>query len=224
MSKKATRTQATEASVRNILRNVGTSIPGFFLGFDPDTQLAQIQIAIQRVDLNGVSFEPPPLIRVPVMFTGCNYFMEHQIDIGSEGLIIFSQRCIDAWIDQGGIAPNPILRFHTYDDAIFLPGLRSQPNKITSFQNNGIRLRNKDGDKFIWLKNDGSAEITVDTLTINGEVIHNGNTTQTGDNSVTGSVSATVSVSAPSIQADSKELAGHVHPAGTPPGNTGPNS
>ena len=93
---------------------------------------------------------------MPVHFPGGDYSVEYQIDSGCEGDIIFSQRCIDGWVQSGGVAANPIGRFHNMQDAMFLPGFRSKPNVLPSFQNNGVRMRNKAGTQFVWLKNDNT--------------------------------------------------------------------
>lgn len=55
-------------------------------------------------------------------------------------------------------------------------------------------------------------------LTSGGDFVVNGVTIDTS-----GNISTPASVSAPSILAAGNQLAGHVHLAGTPPGNTGPN-
>lgn len=141
---------------REMMKGVATSIPGHILAFDPDTQLAQVQIGITRVDLNGATFDPPTIIETPVYFPGGAYHLEYQIDAGDEGDILFSQRCVDGWLQTGGIAANPIGRFHDPQDAFFLPGFRSLPNALPAFQNNGIRLSNLTGTQCMWLKNDGS--------------------------------------------------------------------
>lgn len=166
MSNKASLTELFKRSHREAMKKVATSIPGHVIAFDPATQHAQIQIGVTRVDVNGETFEPPTLIEVPVAFIGgVEYYQEHQIDVGTEGIIHFSQRCIDGWKTTGGIAQNPILRFHDLQDAMFIPGLRSQPNVITDHANNGIRWRNKDGTHYVWLKNDGTIESTNGTVT-----------------------------------------------------------
>ena len=141
---------------REILKGVCTSLPGHVLTFDPVKQLAQVQPGVSRVDINGAEFTIPPIIEVPVYFPGGDYCVEYQIDSGCEGDILFSQRCIDGWVQSGGVAANPIGRFHNMQDAMFLPGFRSQPNVLPSFQNNGVRLRNKAGTQFVWLKNDNT--------------------------------------------------------------------
>lgn len=174
--------EAIRSGFANLMKSVGTSIPGHVLAFDAGTQLAQVQIGIQRIDVNGKSITPAPLIQVPVCFPGGDFCIEYQIDPGTEGLLIVSQRCIDAWMDQGGIAPPSILRFHDMHDALFIPGFRSQPNKLAAFQNNGVRLRNGDGSRHIWLKSDGTAEINVTTLNITGNTAITGTLTNNGVN------------------------------------------
>ena len=141
---------------REVMKGVCTSLPGHVRTFDPVTQLAQVQPGILRVDINGAEFTIPPIIEVPVYFPGGDYCVEYQIDDGCEGDILFSQRCIDGWVQSGGVAANPIGRFHNMQDAMFLPGFRSKPNALPSYQNNGVRMRNKAGTQFVWLKNDNT--------------------------------------------------------------------
>lgn len=156
MSKSATFTEMIERTVSEILKGVGTSIPGHVLSING--QLAKVQIGVQFVDVRGNSFAVAPIVNVPIHFPGGGYCVEYQIDEGMEGVILISQRCIDAWKEQGGVATQPVLRRLDMQDAIFIPGVRSKPNQLASFQNNGIRLRNSSADQYFWLKNDGSIE------------------------------------------------------------------
>lgn len=166
MTIKATLTEAFKRAKLEAMKEVATSIPGHVIAFDPATQHAQIQIGVVRIDVKGTEFNPPPLIEVPVTFIGgAEYFQECEINPNDEGQVLFSQRCIDGWKTTGGIAQNPILRFHDYSDAVFIPGTRSQPNVIIDHANNGIRLRSKDGTRYVWLKNDGTIETTNGTVT-----------------------------------------------------------
>tara|TARA_R110000772_G_scaffold109924_1_gene213281 strand:- start:509 stop:1147 length:639 start_codon:yes stop_codon:yes gene_type:complete len=160
-------TEYAKRTFFEMMKDVATSIPGHVLAFDPKTQLAQIQIGIVRKDVNGVEFEPSPLIEVLVNFVGGDFSVEHQLDVGNEGFILFSQRCIDGWTTTGGVANNPIMRFHDMSDAVFFPGIRSQPNVISDFKNDGIRLRNKTGAHYVWLKNDGTIELKNDAGKMN---------------------------------------------------------
>lgn len=162
---RASQPQVLREAFREMMKGVATSSPGHILAFDPVTQLAQVQIGVTRVDLNGATFDPPTIIETPVYFPGGDYHVEYQIDPDCEGDILFSQRCIDGWIQTGGVAANPIGRFHDPQDAFFLPGFRSLPNKLPAFQNNGIRLSNKAGTQYAWLKNDN-------TITMNNGVVN----------------------------------------------------
>lgn len=175
MGSKVNQTELFKTAFREMMKSVGTNIPGHILSFDKDTQMAQVQIGIEQADANGKFSKPAPLIEVYVYMPGGDFIVECQIDEGTEGLIVFSQRCIDGWTDTGGIAKNPIMRFHDMSDAFFLPGVKSQPNKVSSFENNGIRLRNKDGSKYVWLKNDGDVEISANNVEITSTTLkHNG--------------------------------------------------
>lgn len=158
INKTATSSQALKTAFRELMKGVYTCVPGYVITLldDGQNQRAQIQLGVQRVDVSGASFEPKPIIDVPVLFLGGDFAVEYQIDQGCEGLVYFSQRCVDGWKNTGGIAQNPLGRFHDLQDAFFVPGFRSLPNVLPDFENNGIRLRNKSATQFAWLKNDGS--------------------------------------------------------------------
>lgn len=150
------------------LKNINTAIPGHVVAFSPETQLAQLQIGIQFADVNGGTHTHAPIIECPVgIYGGSVGMIEIEINPGDEGLIIFSQRCIDGWVTNGGVANNPIARFHDAQDAFFIPGFRSQPNSLGNYENNGIRMRNNSGSNSIWLKNDGNIEINANNVTFN---------------------------------------------------------
>ena len=163
-----------------IKKEINTCIPAAVISFDKDTQLASLQISINIVDNQYNQYKHTPIIACPVFFVGnSNYVIEHEIKKDDEGIIIFSQRCIDDWIINGGVVNQDIIRFHDVNDAMFIPGIRSQKNKIENFENDGIKLRNKDNSNFVWLKNDGTISIKTNKLIVDGNIINNGiNVTQ----------------------------------------------
>lgn len=182
-SKTLTSSSLARQSFREMMKSVYTCIPGHVITLinGGQQQRAQVQAGVLRVDINGATFQLPPVINVPVHFPGGDFAVEYQIEQGCEGMIYFSQRCVDGWKQTGGIAQNPIGRFHDLQDAFFIPGFRSDKNVLPDFQNNGIRLRNKSGSQFAWLKNDDSIVVenglghirmaTDGTVTINNVVI-----------------------------------------------------
>lgn len=173
-------------ALRDSQTRVNTAIPGYITAFDTETQLAQVQIGIRRVDTEGNTFVPPVIIECPVHFPGGTFSIEYEIQPNDEGLIIFSQRCIDSWIDNGGVSENPIMRLHDINDAMFIPGIRSQRKRLSNFKNNGIMMRNEDGSNFIWLRNDGTADIKVTTMIIDGDLQINGETIGSGEGTFDG--------------------------------------
>lgn len=192
------------------MKNVYTAIPAHVVAFDPKTQLAQVQIGIMRMNVDGTTTKQPVILDCPVFqFGGTEWTMEMQIDVGCEGLAVFSQRCVDGWLNTGGAAVNPLRRFHDMQDCFFIPGFRPIPTAIKDFKQDGIRVRNNKGDQYVWLKNDKSIElnnssgsiviepsgnvkinklVTIDTA---GNISTEGTITAKGTMTTQGSVNAT---------------------------------
>lgn len=209
------------SAFRELMKEVGTAIPGHVTGFDNSTQLAQVQIGIKITDQDGNTHDPAVIIQCPVQFSGGGgWAIEHKIESGDEGIIIFSQRCIDAWIQTGGIASNPIARFHDTNDAMFIPGIRSKKNAISDFSNDGVKIRNKDGEVYLHLSDDkiidmqnGAGNITMagtGDININGVIID-----------TTGSIVSPASISGVNLSAttslivNQQEMSYHTHTPGT---------
>lgn len=163
----------TEAALQVFIENmkdVYTMIPGHVTAFDASTQRAQLQIGVLVYDLDNKPNKPTPIVECPVHFSGGGgWSIDHELSAGDEGAIFFSQRCVDGWMQTGGIAENPIARFHDAQDAFFIPGFRSLPNAISDFKNDGIRLRNKQANVYIWLKDDGTIELKNSSSTVTQE-------------------------------------------------------
>lgn len=211
--------EALSATISEYMKGVYTAIPAHVVTFDPNTQTAQIELGIQRVNLDGSTETPPPITDVPVLFNGCGFVAEFQIDSGCEGLAVFSQRCIDGWLNQGGCAPNPLARFHAMEDAFFIAGFRPISGVVSGFSNNGIKLRNQSGNQFAWLKNDGSIELKNGSgyikLASNGVVTINGVAIDTGGNVTTAAqVTATTIVGTSNVTFAGISGKGHVHNCG----------
>lgn len=100
------------------------------------------------------------------------------------------------------------------------------PDNARETQPGEKKLYSRDESKniraVVWLKNDGRIQINNGSGAI--ELESNGNCLINGvEIDFAGNITTTGSISAPSIKADNKELAGHIHLAGDPPGDTGPN-
>jgi len=147
--------------------NVSTSVPGNVLSFDPSTQMAEVQIGLKMHTEADEHIDRSPTIYVPVNFWGASGgTLECKVEAGTEGVLFFSQECIDSWVDQGGVAVKSDPRRFSQDDAFFIPGFRSRPGAIKDFANNGIRLRNNAASSYVWVKDDGSIEINGTLLNV----------------------------------------------------------
>lgn len=197
----------TDAAIQDRVEQLFTSIPGYIVEFNPP--FAVVQPGIKRIHRpSGEIITPPPIVEVPVVvYGGKSFYVEPELPAGTECLILFSQRTIDGWAQSGGIAEKNNERIMDENDAMCIPGIRSLANQPKSYANNGIRIRNEEGDQYFWLKNDGTGEIKVPNLTINSETTHNGNLTlngnltQSGSQDVTGDVTISGTLKAATINA-----------------------
>lgn len=118
--------------------NVGTVV-----SFDRDCQTATIQVGIE-MDLNG-SIQPiAPLLDVPVLFPrvgarGITWLLE----AGDDGLIVFCDRAIGRWLDEGSTVYPEDTRIKHLSDAIFIPGIKR--NCGDAFD--GLQISGADGQE-----------------------------------------------------------------------------
>ncbi|AER32366.1 Gp138 family membrane-puncturing spike protein [Pantoea ananatis] len=183
------------------------SLPGIVQSFEPATCTCTIQPAIagQGVDEKGqIQSAPLPLLTdVPVIFPrggGCT--ITFPVKAGDECLVVFSDRCIDFWWQNGGVQEPVDPRQHDLSDAFAIVGPQSQAQKISGISTTSVQVRTDDGSSFIELMQGGNVNITTPLLTVNGNVQVNGTVTSTGDQVAKG-ISQT----------------GHVH-SGVQPGNS----
>lgn len=162
------------------------SLPGIVQSFDPATCTCTVQPAItgQGIDEKGhIQSAPLPLLTdVPVIFPrggGCT--ITFPVKAGDECLVVFSDRCIDFWWQNGGIQEPVDPRQHDLSDAFAFVGPQSQAQKISGISTTSVQVRTDDGSSFIELMQGGNVNITTPLLTVNGKVQVNGTVTSTGD-------------------------------------------
>ncbi|HDG8080743.1 TPA: hypothetical protein PCO51_005470 [Klebsiella pneumoniae] len=142
--------QADAHLAQAIMSAMRVSIPGIIQSFDPDAVTAVIQPAIKGVehDASGaeVSVNLPLLVDVPVIFPrggGCT--LTFPVKAGDECLVIFADRCIDFWWQNGGIQEPVDERMHDLSDAFCIVGPQSQAKKIGGISISAVELRSDDG-------------------------------------------------------------------------------
>lgn len=143
---------AARAANDGLQSRLWTAMPGIVDAYDADTQTATIQGAVQPQQLDPAtgkwkSVTLPLFGKVPVVWAGGGgYALTFPLAKGDEGLVVFGKNCIDAWWQQGGIQPQIEVRQHDLSDAMFIPGLRSQPRRMTPPPSTTkVQLRSGDG-------------------------------------------------------------------------------
>jgi hypothetical protein len=92
----------------------------------------------------------------PIIYPGAgDWWLTFDLKVGSNVLILYNERSIADWLDQGGIVEPSKTRTFSESDAIILAGILSDPNNFDSIDGDCISLRKKDNSLFLKLFNDG---------------------------------------------------------------------
>lgn len=172
-------TNRVEPDLRDILENLKEDIfyefnchkVGVIESFNTDNQTASIKLidkGIRKTSDRDIIQEFSLLQDCPVVINkGLNGGLTMPISIGDTCLVLFNDRDIDNWFDNGLSQRPNTRRSHDLADAIAIVGIRNQVNKITNFNNNATELNyltNKislDNSKIKLLNNSGG-EINLD--------------------------------------------------------------
>jgi hypothetical protein len=140
-------TDPVRLTVREMLMMVHTGMPGIVQSFDPATQTAVVQPAIQLLIVG--EDEPVTLSvcpDVPVFFPGGGgLVLTFPIAKGDECLLEFSERAIDFWFDRAGVQQPSQVRMHDLSDGFAFVGFRSKPNALAAVSTTAAELRTLDG-------------------------------------------------------------------------------
>lgn len=144
-------------SVNSILCNVHTSLPGIVKHYDPNTNKATIQPALNKNFTSGET-PMPVLENVPIVFPKNIIF---PINTNDYVVLFFMERSIDLWLSVGGqVTPTDPRKFDL-SDAIAIPGLEpftqtypdnNNEDYVISYAGSTIRI-NSNGDIVIKTSN-----------------------------------------------------------------------
>ncbi|RKZ95958.1 MAG: hypothetical protein DRQ46_07735 [Gammaproteobacteria bacterium] len=156
--RRSTLSSSIKKGIDSALKELHTAMPGEIISFDPDEQIADIQPMIKRV-MGGEVVNLPVLKAVPVRFMKSGEFtVTFPLSEGDEVELIFQERSIDTWLEQGGIVAPDDVRKHALSDAIAIPVGYSQANKISNFDPDNLEIRSEGGAS-IKITPDGNIEL-----------------------------------------------------------------
>lgn len=164
-----------------------TAMPGIVQSFDPVKMTCTVQpairAAVRRPDGSAYSTALPLLVDVPVVFQGGGgYSVTFPVQPGDDCLVIFGERCIDAWWQSGGVQEPVEYRMHDLSDGFAIVGVRSQPRVVSGgVAMDGVELRRDDGTARVKLTGSslvitapGGVTIDAPAVTVTGDVIPGG--------------------------------------------------
>ena len=130
---------APGAGLRGLLRramrerdlSLRVACPGTVVAYTPATQTATVTLGFLRVQSTNTPagevevLLPPELVRARVaVVQGATHSDHVPIAPGDTGLLLFADRALDQWYQQGGAPVDPVDgRAHDQADAVFVPGL-----------------------------------------------------------------------------------------------------
>ncbi len=191
---------------------VWTAMPGIIQSFDErQTCSVQPSIRARAQDKEGKYswVQLPLLVDCPTQFPGGGGLaLTFPVAPGDECLVVFANRCIDAWWQSGGIQNQADIRMHSLSDGFVLLGFSSLPNVFGGFSSSAAELRTRAG----------TSKVAVDA---GGDVIllaaGSATVTATGDVQVTAGGNAQVTaVGNLTLAATNINLNGNVNINGNP--------
>lgn len=134
--------------------------------YNATTFSASIQIMWKRVMADGTTAPYPILVNCPVVtMQGGGASLQFPIAAGDQCLVMFADRNIDSWFQNGGAQAPFDGRLHDISDAVAIVGLNySASTAIAPISSTEARLILSDGTTKIGLK---SGKITIQNATQN---------------------------------------------------------
>jgi hypothetical protein len=167
----ATFNTVIRSEIKSALMNVHTILVAKVISFDGN--LIKAQAFSKRLFLNGVGWKNlPPSIDCPVMFpAGGDWVLTFPIQAGDECLLMFSERCINAWFQNGDISIPDRDHTHSFEDAFAFVGVNSRGRQLSNVQTDGVELRARDRSTYIKMSA-GLVEVKGN-LHVTGDVVAN---------------------------------------------------
>ena len=143
---------------------------GAIQSFDVNKKTAQVQILFKRTLQDGTIQSQRVLVDVPVFtLQGGGGSLQMPITAGDQCILLFSDRRLDEWYQNGSEAAPGDARMHDLSDGIALVGINALNSSLPAYMTDQVLMLykgsqvqiNASGIKVI---STGSAEIDIDTL------------------------------------------------------------
>lgn len=133
--------EAIQNGIESRLVDVHTALPGVVKSYNASDQLIDVTPALKRKYKDGSVVNLPVITNVPVCFPrGGKAHLTFPLEQGDYVLLVFSERSIDFWIDQGNITDPKEPRKFNLSDAIAIPGVYPKPASNPRASDQYLRL------------------------------------------------------------------------------------
>lgn len=142
---------------------------GIIESFDASDQTASVRIAIKQIQSvapDGTRFfaEKPVLLKCPVIFpSGGGFTLTFPVAAGDECVVLFNDREIDNWFNNGGVQAPSTKRSHDLSDGLVFVGLRSFPRKLSNVSTSTTQLRSNSGGTLVEVAGGGVVRVVAST-------------------------------------------------------------
>lgn len=156
------------AAIKQAVFDLRCASPAFLTeDVNANTQTVTAQIAMQervRTPQGAQWWDTPPIFLVPLILPrGGGYSLTLPLKKGDEGLLVFCDTCFDLWWQNAqtnspkasnskqpsGTQQQLEVRRHHIHDCGFIPGMCSQPNKLSDYSSTAAQLRRDDGSALV---------------------------------------------------------------------------
>ena len=146
---------STRAAIRGHIAEVWTALPAIITKTSDGhraTAKSALNALVLQLDGTLQSTAMPLFDTAIIKFAGGGQVVAtHPVVEDDEGTVIFSSRNIDSWAQNGGVQDPIDLRAHHLADAKWIPGGRSDPNKLTNVSQAAHHVRSVDAKHTIEL-------------------------------------------------------------------------
>jgi hypothetical protein len=218
-------TELLNIIIANKIADMHICIPGKILEYDYTKQRAKVQPSLNQKYNDGEVVKLPAIFNVPVIHPASGgASITFPVNIGDKVLLVFSERSLEEWLQNGNQVTPDDPRQNSLTDAVAHIGLRDF-GTVSPAANNTDLLVKYDGSE-VKLKPSGvieinatEANITVPNINATGDVNITGNLTVSGN--ITGqNIEAIAELKGATALIGGKDFATHTHSGVTPGGGT----
>ena len=125
----ATTTKLLERTKDNSQLDIRVSMPVEVISYDISTNTVEVEVMAVMTTNDDQNMPYPPIVDCPCKFTrGGGFHVTHPYKAGDTGMVVFSDRCIDAWFESGRAMPSMDFRVHSMSDAYFVGAVANLTN------------------------------------------------------------------------------------------------